>query len=122
VLARGVGADLRPTHGFVFVRLAPDGATVGEIGEHLGVTKQAASQLVAELVGKGYVRRTPHPADARARLIVLSDRGWACARAADEAAAEAIAGWAAVIGQQRVEALVSDLRRVVRPGRIRPAW
>lgn len=115
-------AELRPTHGFVFVRLAPNGATVTEIAEHIGVTKQAASQLVEELVGKGYVRRTPHPSDARAKLIVLTERGWACTRAADEAAAEAIAAWAAVIGPERVGALLADLRRVVRPGRIRPTW
>jgi DNA-binding MarR family transcriptional regulator len=122
VANRGFGADLRPTHGFVFVRLAPSGATVGEIAEHLGVSKQAASQLVEELVGKGYVSRTPHPSDARARLIVLTGLGWACTRAADEAAAEAIAEWASILGPERVDALLDDLRRVVRPGRIRPSW
>jgi DNA-binding MarR family transcriptional regulator len=121
VAARGFGG-VRPTHGFVFVRLAPNGATAGEIAEHLGVSKQAASQLVDELVKKGYVRRAPHPTDARARLVVLTDLGWACTRAADEAAAEAIARWAAIIGQDRVDALLNDLRRVVRPGRLRPAW
>lgn len=57
--------DIRPSHGFAFVRMAPNGATVGEIAEHLGVTKQAASQLVEELVKKGYAERNPHPSDAR---------------------------------------------------------
>ena len=45
--------DMRPTHGFAFARMAPDGATVVELADHLGVTKQAASQLVDELVRKG---------------------------------------------------------------------
>ena len=31
--------DIRPAHGFAFVRMAPDGATVGEIAEHLGVPR-----------------------------------------------------------------------------------
>ncbi|CAM5506550.1 hypothetical protein SHIRM173S_11637 [Streptomyces hirsutus] len=39
------------------------------------MTKQAASQLVDELVRKGYAERRPHPADARARLVVLTGSG-----------------------------------------------
>jgi DNA-binding MarR family transcriptional regulator len=113
--------DIRPTHGFVFARLAPDGATVSEIAEHLSVTKQAASQLVEELVGKGYVERHPHPTDARAKVVVLTGRGWACTRAADEAATEAVAGWIDVLGQDRVTALVHDLYLVSGRGRLRPA-
>src|SRR5947199_1048986 len=79
--------DVRPAHGFVFALLAPDGATVTEIAAHLSVTKQAASQLVDELLAKGYLRREPHPDDARAKLITLIGRGWACTRAADQCAA-----------------------------------
>ncbi|MQY28829.1 MarR family winged helix-turn-helix transcriptional regulator [Nocardia aurantia] len=115
--------DLRPTHGFAFVRMAPDGATVGEIADHLGVTKQAASQLVEELVTKGYAVRNPHPRDARARLITLTDRGWAVTRAADAAANDFTARWAAVLGGPAVAELRDRLTRVVRPGRVRPtAW
>ena len=121
VRARGF-ADLRPAHGFAFVRLAPDGATVGELADHLDVTKQAASQMVDELVTKGYVERRPHPTDARARLIVLTAKGWACTRAADAAAEETLRPWAAAIGPERLAALRADLGRLTRPGRIRPTW
>ncbi|MFD1073301.1 MarR family winged helix-turn-helix transcriptional regulator [Longispora fulva] len=121
VVARGFD-DVRPAHGFAFVRLAPAGATVGQVAEHLGVTKQAASQLVEELTRKGYVTSQPHPRDARARLVTLTERGWACTRAADAAAEEAAARWAAVIGEHRVEAMVADLARVAAPGRLRPTW
>lgn len=121
VRARGF-ADLRPAHGYAFVRLAPDGATVNELAEHLGVTKQAASQMVEDLVAKGYVERRPHPSDARARLIVLTGRGWACTRAADAAAEETLRPWADAIGPERLAALRADLTRLVVPGRIRPVW
>jgi DNA-binding MarR family transcriptional regulator len=121
VMARGFD-DLRPAHGFAFVRLAPDGATVREVGEHLGVTKQAASQLVEELLRKGYVLRRPHPRDARARLIVLSDKGWACTRAAEQAAADAVGRWSEVLGEQRLAALRDDLTLVARGGALRPTW
>ncbi|MEV5906597.1 MarR family transcriptional regulator [Streptomyces sp. NPDC052127] len=120
VLARGFEA--RPAYGFAFTRLAPDGATVTELGAHLGVTKQAASQLVEELARKGYVERRPHPEDARARLIVLTERGWECTRAAEEAAAEAVRAWVAVLGEGQVHLLRDQLSRIAPNGRIRPAW
>ncbi|MCX5213702.1 MarR family winged helix-turn-helix transcriptional regulator [Kitasatospora sp. NBC_00240] len=121
VRARGFD-DIRPAHGFAFVRLAPDGAGVGEIAAHLGVTKQAASQLVDELIRKGYVERRPHPTDARARLVVLTERGWACTRAADEAAADAVRPWAELLGERRIRELREDLARLGPTGRIRPVW
>jgi DNA-binding MarR family transcriptional regulator len=121
VRARGF-TDVRPAHGFAFARLAPDGATVSQLADHLDVTKQAASQMVEELVTKGYVERRPHPADARARLIVLSPRGWACTRAADEAATDLLRPWADALGPDRLAALRADLSRLAAPGRLRPIW
>ncbi|GAA4002126.1 MarR family winged helix-turn-helix transcriptional regulator [Streptomyces marokkonensis] len=121
VVARGF-EGVRPAHGFAFVRLAPDGATVTDLATHLGMTKQAASQLVDELVRKGYVERRPHPGDARARLVVLTESGWACTRAAEEAAAEAVRAWVDVLGESEVRALRDRLLRVAPGGRIRPAW
>jgi DNA-binding MarR family transcriptional regulator len=121
VQARGFG-DLRPAHGFAFARLAPDGATVSELAAHLDVTRQAASQLVDELAAKGYVERRPHPGDGRARLIVLTDRGWACTRAAEQAAAQVAGTWAGILGEDRLLALRDDLARLAAPGRLRPTW
>ncbi|MER7568148.1 MarR family winged helix-turn-helix transcriptional regulator [Streptomyces sp. NPDC097941] len=120
VVARGFEA--RPAWGFAFTRLAPDGATVTELAGHLGVTKQAASQLVEEIVRKGYAERRPHPGDARARLVVLTERGWACTRAAEEAAAEAVRAWTDVLGEGEVRALRERLGRIAPHGPIRPIW
>ncbi|MET7734069.1 MarR family winged helix-turn-helix transcriptional regulator [Streptomyces sp. NPDC005402] len=120
VVARGFEA--RPAWGFAFTRLAPDGATVTQLAGHLGVTKQAASQLVDEIVRKGYAERRPHPEDARARLIVLTERGWACTRAAEEAAAEAVRPWVDVLGESEVRALRERLGRIAPYGPIRPVW
>ncbi|MBS2965703.1 winged helix-turn-helix transcriptional regulator [Actinocrinis puniceicyclus] len=113
--------DLRPSHGFAFARIAAGETTVGDVAEHLGVTKQAASQLVEELARKGYLTRRPHPGDARARLLELTARGWACTRAADLAMAALMEDWAAVLGRKRVAALRADLARVVPSGPLRPA-
>jgi len=121
VVARGF-EGVRPAHGFAFARLAPDGATVTDLAAHLGVTKQAASQLVDELVRKGYVERRAHPDDARARLVVLTERGWGCTRAAEEAAAEAVRSWGELLGEREVRALQGQLLRIAPRGPIRPAW
>ncbi|MFJ9563292.1 MarR family winged helix-turn-helix transcriptional regulator [Streptomyces fuscichromogenes] len=121
VVARGF-EGVRPAHGFAFARLAPDGATVTELAVHLGVTKQAASQLVDDIVRKGYAERRPHPGDARARLIVLTERGWACTRAAEAAAAEVVRGWSDVLGEGEVRVLRESLARIAPYGPLRPNW
>ncbi|MEV4317292.1 MarR family transcriptional regulator [Actinocrispum sp. NPDC049592] len=65
-------ADLRPVHGAVFQALKRSGATSSELAATLGVTKQAAGQIVDELERKGYVRREPHPEGGRRKLVVLT--------------------------------------------------
>jgi DNA-binding MarR family transcriptional regulator len=121
VSARGFD-DLRPAHGFAFARLAAGGATITHLAEHLDVSRQAASQLVDELTAKGYVERHPHPADARARLITLTTKGWECTRAAEAATADAIRPWAAALGDKRLLALRDDLIRIAPHGPLRPTW
>ena len=121
VRARGF-LDVRPAHGFAFARLAPDGATITQLAEHLDVTRQAAAQLVDELVAKGYVQRGRHPDDARARLITLTRKGWACTRAAEAAITETVREWVSVLGEPRLLALQDDLLRIAPHGPLRPTW
>jgi DNA-binding MarR family transcriptional regulator len=121
VVARGF-TDLRPAHGFAFARLAPAGATVSELAVHLGMTRQAAAQLVDELVTKRYVERVPHPDDGRAQLVVLTERGWACTRAAEAAAKETVGAWGAIVGEERLSAIRDDLAEIAPGGRLRPTW
>ncbi|MFB7468119.1 MarR family winged helix-turn-helix transcriptional regulator [Streptomyces sp. NPDC056224] len=65
-------ADLRPQHGMAFQVLKGPGTTASELAERLGVTKQAAGQLVDDLEKRGYVRREPHPEGGRRKLVVLT--------------------------------------------------
>ncbi len=48
---------------------------VTEIGEQLGVTSAAASQMLERLVQQGVVLRTEDPKDRRVKRIVLTDKG-----------------------------------------------
>jgi DNA-binding MarR family transcriptional regulator len=66
---------LRARYGFVFQHLVAGPATIGDLAARLGVTQQAASKTVAEMVDAGYLTREPDPADARVRRVALSARG-----------------------------------------------
>src|ERR1700742_1863836 len=67
--------DIRPTHGCVFRFVREDGMRLTELATLGGITKQSAGELVDDLVGLGYVERIPDPADRRAKLICLTERG-----------------------------------------------
>jgi DNA-binding MarR family transcriptional regulator len=121
VRARGFG-DVRPAHGFAFSLLSAGGATITQLAEHLDLTRQAAAQLVDELIAKGYVERQPHPRDARARLIVLTPKGRACTHAAEAAIADTLRAWEAALGPQRLLALRNDLLQIAPGGPLRPTW
>jgi len=67
--------DMRPAFGFVIRVLAEGGRTLTELAELLAVTKQAAIKVVDEMESLGFLERRPDPADRRAKILVLSDRG-----------------------------------------------
>ncbi len=93
-----------------------------DLAGFLGISKQAASQLVTQLSDRGYVERIQDLRDGRARLLRLTERGTACTRAAAEAAAETLAGWRAQVGEPDFAALALALARLVPSGPLRPAW
>ena len=74
--------DMRPAFGFVIRVLAEGGRTLTELAELLAVTKQAAIKVVDEMESLGFLERRPDPADRRAKILVLSDRGRRVRRAA----------------------------------------
>jgi DNA-binding MarR family transcriptional regulator len=121
-IARRGFQDVRPAYGFAFVRISAGDATIADVAEYLGVTKQAAAQLVRQLEERGYVTRQPHPLDARAALLTLTGRGVACTVAAQQAASEAVERWRPILGEQRFRRLQQELRAIVRPGPLRPSW
>lgn len=114
--------DVRPVHGFAFARLSGAPATTAQLAEHLGITKQATSELVQYLVEHGYLARTPDPNDRRARLLVLTNRGHACTQAAQQAAAHTVDGWGQRLTPKQRDELHAALAAIAKPGRLRPVW
>lgn len=119
--ARGFD-DVRPVHGFAFARLAGGPASTAQLAQHLGITKQAAGEVVEHLVNRGYVTREPDPTDRRARLLVLTRRGHECTHAAEQAAADVVGSWRERLPPARFDALTAALHGLAVPGRLRPAW
>lgn len=114
--------DVRPVHGFAFARLSGSPATTAQLAEHLGITKQATSELVQHLVDRGYLTRTVDPHDRRARLLVLTEHGQACTRTAERAASATVNSWKNRVGPDVFDDVQTALEGLATPGRLRPAW
>lgn len=121
-------SDVRPGHGFAFQLLSFKSASVNELAEHLGVTKQAASQMVEYLEQRRYVIRQTDPNDKRSKVVTLTDRGWACIKKAEEILAGLEKQLAGQLGPVAIAELRDSLRNLVyqRQGgetlRLRPIW
>ncbi|MEW6717482.1 MAG: MarR family transcriptional regulator [Chloroflexota bacterium] len=48
---------------------------VTDLGDHLGVTSAAASQMLERLVQQGLILRSEDPNDRRVKQIILTDKG-----------------------------------------------
>jgi DNA-binding MarR family transcriptional regulator len=112
--------DLTLAQSRICQRLNRHGVRVTEIAEQAGVTKQTAGALVDELAAGGYVSRKPDPADARARLVVLTARGEQLCAAAGAEVATIEVEWRTHLGAKAYadlrSALVS-LREITDPYR-----
>lgn len=76
------GFDDLPRNGpFVLGGMANRGGNAGDLVRQLGVSKQAAGQLIDVLVLRGYLEREPNPEDRRRMTIVVTERGRAAATA-----------------------------------------
>jgi DNA-binding MarR family transcriptional regulator len=62
---------------------------VTDIGDHLGVTKAAASQMLEKMVEQGFITRTEDPQDRRGKHITLTEKG----QLAMQKSLEARHGW-----------------------------
>ncbi|MEU6227169.1 MarR family winged helix-turn-helix transcriptional regulator [Streptomyces sp. NPDC047042] len=111
-LARQGHPDVRPMHGYVFQAIGPNGTTAADLGRRLGVSKQAAGKTIDTLERLGYVERGADPNDARRKLVRLTARGADCLTRSAQIFDHLRANWARTLGEDRLRALESDLRRM----------
>ncbi len=119
--------DVRPAYGFVLLAAA-DVTTVGDLAALMGMTKQAASKLVDDMVGGGYLGRSTAGADARRKDVRLTARGRALLDEVESIYREMDERWAATLGADRIERVRTDLETVLldpdthQLPPIRPLW
>ncbi len=80
-LAEAGFEDLPRNGGFVLSGMCFHGGSAVDMIRGLGVTKQAASQLIDTLVLRGYLTRRLNPDDRRRMTIELTERGRGAAAA-----------------------------------------
>ncbi|MEH0823078.1 MULTISPECIES: MarR family winged helix-turn-helix transcriptional regulator [Micromonospora] len=112
-LARQGHPELRPAHGFVLQAVGPAGTTASDLGQRLGVSKQAAGKTVDRMVALGYLERVDDPADARRKLVRTTAKGRDGLHRSAVVFDELRDRWAATLGAERVAAIEDDLRRMV---------
>lgn len=99
---------VRNSHGFAMQALG-DGCTSTQLGQRLGISKQAAAKTVQGLEAMGFVRRSANPADARETFISPTPRGRTMLRLSGAAFADIVAGWRADLGDATVDAMLRTL-------------
>ncbi|MDG4778600.1 MarR family transcriptional regulator [Micromonospora sp. WMMD961] len=124
-LGREGHPELRPLHGFVLQAVGLDGTTATELGQRLGISKQAAGKTVDRLVEVGYLERVDDPRDARRRLVRVTPRGADGLRRSAEIFDRLRRQWTERLGEERVDAIEDDLRTVAAANWFRldmPGW
>lgn len=105
--------DIREPHLQIFGNIETGGVRLTELAARAQLSLAATSELVNDLVRLRYLERRPDPADGRAKLIELTDRGRRLMSAAGERVAEIERRWASVAGQSAFEDMCQTMQRLV---------
>lgn len=73
--AEGKGGGLKPAHAALLPQLDFEGVRIVDLALRLGITKQAISQTVSELVESGVVELAADPDDGRAKRVRFTKKG-----------------------------------------------
>jgi DNA-binding MarR family transcriptional regulator len=105
--------DLRDAHRPALRHPPIDGMRPTDLARHLGLSKQAANDLIRDLEQCGYIRLERDPSDGRARIIRYTERGWRLFDTGSRLSREVGARWANAIGQEQYDQFLSTLRTIV---------
>jgi len=108
LLAEWGHPHVRPVYGFA-LQAVGDGATATEVGQRLGVSKQAAGKTLDLLSQAGYVTIAADPDDKRRKLVRRTARGDDLLDKSVTAFAAVAGTWADRVGAERVDQLTEVL-------------
>jgi DNA-binding MarR family transcriptional regulator len=108
---RGHGAVQR-AHIAVLGNVDTEGTRLVELSRRLGVTRQAASQIVREIERRGFLERAADPEDRRAVRVRHTPTGRALLLDALSLMDEIEAGFAELVGTQVMDQMRRALREI----------
>lgn len=106
--------EIRASYGSVLVPLfGDDGMRLGELAEASRLSKQAMTGLVAQCEATGLVERERDPADGRAYIVRLTERGQLFRGVAERVLDDLDEQLRALLGTRTTEALIKALKGVM---------
>jgi DNA-binding MarR family transcriptional regulator len=96
----GLGG-LRVPHTHVSAYIEADGSRLTDLARKARMTVPAMLELVDDLEGLGYAERRPDPRDRRAKLIVMTPKGWDSMRMGQRIIRELEDEYAQAVGASR---------------------
>ncbi|MBM3344958.1 MAG: MarR family transcriptional regulator [Betaproteobacteria bacterium] len=110
--------DLNPVHAAMLRRVDEGGNHVSDIAVRMGVTKQAAAQLVARVEELGYVTCRSDPDDSRKKTVLCTARGKRFLGSLEGVVSDSVQDIATIIGDGRLRELEETLKLIAARGRI----
>ena len=102
--------EATPGHLAALRHLDPEGLQISRLAEDAGVSRQAMSEMVRELMARGWVKKEPDPDDGRAKLITYTAEGHELIAEAQEAVAEIEDELVDMLGEDAYDELRSALQ------------
>jgi DNA-binding MarR family transcriptional regulator len=110
---QGPKVTLRPAHTSLLPHIDQDGTRLTELARRLGVSKQAAGQLVSDLEEMEVLERGDDPEDGRAKLVRFTKKGLGAIQHGLSVLGGIEAELERRLGRQRMRALHEALTEIV---------
>ena len=101
--------DITLRHFVVIPYIDDKGIRAVEIARQVGISKQAVSKLVDELVQKGYLELKADPTDGRAFLVLMSNKGNEFLKLAIQYTQQVEKQWSNQVGEQDFKSMKSAM-------------
>ena len=105
--------DIRQPHFQIFGNVRMGGIRLTELADRAQLSLAATSELVNDLESLGYLIRRPDPADGRAKLIDLTDRGRQLMTDAGTRVADIERRWSALVGERTFAQMCRTMQRLL---------
>ena len=106
--------ELSTSQANALMRLYHSGACgVSDIGDHVGISNAAASQMIDRLVQMGLVERKEHIDDRRVRHLTLTEKGYSLAEKGVEAHSRWMKNLTEVLSESQQAEICSVLAQLI---------